>query len=156
FALMLLASALLIYGVVTHDYSSKSVTQYSDTTMPLAYKITAYWGGLDGSPMRWVSVLATFAAIAVRTNVRRHPDMIGYVVGVVLCVQLFFLALLIYNRNPFATWLTEAPPDGKGLNPLLQNYWMVIHPPSLYIGFVAATIPFAFGIAALASGRLDD
>ncbi len=156
FALMMMASALLIYAFVTHDYTIKYVHHYSDTSMPLAYKITAYWGGLDGSLMFWVSVLATFSAIAVKANAERHRDMIGYVVAVIMAVQLFFLALLIFNKNPFATWLTAAPPDGKGLNPLLQNYWMVIHPPSLYIGYVAATIPFAFGIAALASGRLDD
>jgi cytochrome c-type biogenesis protein CcmF len=156
FALMMMASALLIYAFVTHDYAIKYVHHYSDTSMPLAYKITAYWGGLDGSLMFWVSVLATFAAIAVRANAERHRDMIGYVVAVIMAVQLFFLALLIFTKNPFATWLTAVPPDGKGLNPLLQNYWMVIHPPSLYIGYVAATIPFAFGIAALASGRLDD
>ncbi len=154
--LMGLASALLIYAFVTHDYSIKYVAHYSDTSMPLAYKITSYWGGLDGSMMFWVSVLAVFSAIAVRTNAERHRDMIGYVVAVIMAVQVFFLAILIYNKNPFATTLTAAPIDGKGLNPLLQNYWMVIHPPSLYIGYVAATIPFAFGVAALASGRLDD
>jgi cytochrome c-type biogenesis protein CcmF len=156
FALMLLGSALIIYAFVTHDYSIKYVHHYSDVTMPLTYKITAYWGGLDGSLMFWVTVLSAFAAVAVKMNARKHADMIGYVVGTILCVQLFFLALLIYNKNPFATWLTATPLDGKGLNPLLQNYWMVIHPPSLYIGFVAATIPFAFGVGALASGRLDD
>lgn len=156
FALMMLASALIIYAFVTHDYTIKYVTMYSDTTMPLYYKITAYWGGLDGSLMFWVSVLAAFAAIAVKSNSKRHRDMIGYVVGTIMVVQLFFLSLLIYNKNPFATWLTTPPLDGKGLNPLLQTYWMTIHPPSLYIGFVAATIPFAFGVAALASGRLDD
>ena len=155
-ALMGLASALLIYAFVTHDYTIKYVAHYSDTSMPLAYKITAYWGGLDGSLMFWCAVLSGFSAIAVRANAARHRDMIGYVVMVVMVVQLFFLALLIYNKNPFATTLTTPPPDGKGLNPLLQNYWMVIHPPSLYIGYVAATIPFAFGIAALLSGRLDD
>ncbi len=155
-AIMGLASALLIYAFVTHDYTIKYVAHYSDTSMPLAYKITAYWGGLDGSLMFWVAVLAGFSAIAVRSNAVRHRDMIGYVVAVVMVVQLFFLALLIYNKNPFATSLTAPPIDGKGLNPLLQNYWMVIHPPSLYIGYVAATIPFAFGIAALLSGRLDD
>ncbi|HEU5055471.1 MAG TPA: cytochrome c-type biogenesis CcmF C-terminal domain-containing protein [Kofleriaceae bacterium] len=155
-AIMGLASALLIYAFVTHDYTIKYVAHYSDTSMPLAYKITAYWGGLDGSLMFWVAVLAGFSAVAVRANAVRHRDMIGYVVAVVMVVQLFFLALLIYNKNPFATTLTTPPPDGKGLNPLLQNYWMVIHPPSLYIGYVAATIPFAFGIAALISGRLDD
>jgi len=156
FALMMLASALMIYAFVTHDYTIKYVAHYSDTTMPLSYKITAYWGGLDGSMLFWVAVLSTFAAIAVRANAQRHRDMIGYVVAVIMAVQLFFLAVIIYNKNPFATTLTTPPLDGKGLNPLLQNYWMVIHPPSLYIGYVAATIPFAFGIAALASGRLDD
>jgi cytochrome c-type biogenesis protein CcmF len=154
--LMTLASALMIYAFVTHDYTIKYVTHYSDVSMPLWYKITAYWGGLDGSLMFWVAVLAGFAAVAVRANHARHRDMIGYVVAVVLLAELFFLGILIYNKNPFATFLTAPPIDGKGLNPLLQNYWMVIHPPSLYLGFVAATIPFAFGIAALASGRLDD
>jgi len=156
FALMMLASALMIYAFVTHDYTIKYVAQYSDTSMPLGYKITAYWGGLDGSLMFWVAVLSLFAAIAVRMNRVRHRDMIGYVVAVIMIAQLFFLALLIYTKNPFNTFLGDPPPDGKGLNPLLQNYWMVIHPPSLYTGFVAATIPFAFGIAALASGQLDD
>ena len=156
FALMMMASALLIYAFVTHDYTIKYVQHYSDTSMSLAYKITAYWGGLDGSLMFWVSVLSAFSAVAVRANSERHRDMIGYVVAIIMAVQLFFLALLIFNKNPFATYLTEPPPDGKGLAPLLQNYWMVIHPPSLYTGYVAATIPFAFGMAALASGRLDD
>jgi cytochrome c-type biogenesis protein CcmF len=94
--------------------------------------------------------------VAVAVNHRRHRDMIGYVVATIMVVQVFFLSLLIFTKDPFSTFLTTPPVDGKGLNPLLQNYWMVIHPPSLYIGFVAATIPFAFGIGALASGRLDD
>ncbi|HWN70877.1 MAG TPA: cytochrome c biogenesis protein CcsA, partial [Haliangium sp.] len=156
FALMMLASALMIYAFVTHDYTIKYVARYSDVAMPLWYKITAYWGGLDGSLMFWVAVLSAFAAVSVWVNHARHRDMIGYVVAVIMLAQIFFLGILIYNKNPFATFLTTPPPDGKGLNPLLQNYWMVIHPPSLYIGFVAATVPFAFGIAALASGRLDD
>ncbi len=155
-AVMVLASALLVYAFVTHDYSIKYVTMYSDTSMPLLYKLTAYWGGLDGSLMFWVFVLSVFSSIAVAQNHRKHRDMIGFVVGTICIVQLFFLALLIYSKNPFGTWLTDTPVDGKGLNPLLQTYWMAIHPPSLYIGFVAATIPFSFGIGALASGRLDN
>lgn len=155
-AVMVVASALIVYAFVTHDYSIKYVTMYSDTSMPLIYKLTAYWGGLDGSLMFWVFVLSVFSSMAVAQNHRKHKDMIGFVVGTICIVQLFFLALLIYSKNPFATWLTDAPIDGKGLNPLLQTYWMAIHPPSLYIGFVAATIPFAFGIGALASGRLDN
>jgi len=154
--LVAFASGLLVYAFVTHDYTIKYVALTSDTTMTTAYKITAFWGALDGSLLFWVLVLAIFSAIAVATNVRRHRDMIGYVVGTILVVQLFFLSLLIFDKHPFTTYLTPPPTDGQGLNPLLQNYWMVIHPPSLYTGFVAATIPFAFAIGALASGRLDD
>ncbi len=156
FALMLLASALMIYAFVTHDYAIKYVSQYSDTSMSVWYKVAAYWGGLNGSLLFWVAVLAVFSAMAVRANRDRHRDMIGYVVATIMLVQLFFLAILIYAKNPFDTFLTQPPPDGEGLNPLLRNYWMVIHPPALYIGFVATTIPFSFGVAALASGRLDD
>jgi cytochrome c-type biogenesis protein CcmF len=155
-ALVGLASALMIYAFVSHDYSIKYVAATSDTTMSTAYKITSFWGGLDGSLLFWVLVLALFSTVAIAVNHRKHRDMIGYVVAVIMVVQVFFLSLLIFTKNPFNTYLTTPPIDGQGLNPLLQNYWMVIHPPSLYTGFVAATIPFAFGIAALASGRLDD
>jgi cytochrome c-type biogenesis protein CcmF len=155
-ALIALASSLMIYAFVTHDFSVKYVAETSDVNMDTWYKVTAFWGGLDGSLLFWVLVLALFSTIAIAVNHKRHRDMIGYVVATIMVVQLFFLSLLIYTKNPFATFLTNPPVDGKGLNPALQNYWMVIHPPSLYTGFVAATIPFAFGIGALASGRLDD
>jgi len=155
-ALIGLASALIIYAFVTHDFSIKYVAMTSKTSMSTWYKVTAFWGGLDGSLLFWSLVLAIFSTIAIAVNHRRHRDMIGFVVATIMVVQVFFLSLLIFNKNPFATYLTMPPADGRGLNPLLQNYWMVIHPPSLYTGFVAATIPFAFGIGALASGRLDD
>lgn len=155
-ALVSVASALLIYAFVTHDFAIKYVAATSDVSMPIWYKVTAFWGGLDGSLLFWVLVLGLFSVVAVALNARRHRDMIGYVVATIMVVQVFFLSLLIFNKNPFSTFLTAPPTDGQGLNPLLQNYWMVIHPPTLYVGFVAATIPFAFGIGALASGRLDD
>ncbi|MDB4962897.1 MAG: cytochrome c assembly protein [Myxococcales bacterium] len=155
-ALIGLASALLIYAFVTHDFSIKYVAHTSDVSMSTWYKVTAFWGALDGSLLFWVLVLGLFSTVAIVLNAKRHRDMIGYVVATIMVVQVFFLSLLIFTKNPFAVSLTAAPADGQGLNPLLQNYWMVIHPPSLYIGFVAATIPFAFGIGALASGRLDD
>jgi cytochrome c-type biogenesis protein CcmF len=135
-----LASALMIYAFVTHDFSIKYVAHTSDVSMSTWYKVTAFWGGLDGSLLFWVLVLALFSTVAVVLNARRHRDMIGYVVATIMVVQVFFVSLLIFTKNPFATSLTEPPIDGQGLNPLLQNYWMVIHPPSLYIGFVAATI----------------
>ncbi|HEY4179387.1 MAG TPA: cytochrome c-type biogenesis CcmF C-terminal domain-containing protein [Kofleriaceae bacterium] len=155
-ALIGLASALMIYAFVTHDFAIKYVAHTSNVAMSTAYKVTAFWGGLDGSLLFWVLVLGLFSTVAIVVNAKRHRDMIGFVVATILVVQVFFLTLLIFTKNPFATSLTAPPADGEGLNPLLQNYWMVIHPPSLYTGFVAATIPFAFGIGALASGRLDD
>ena len=79
-----------------------------------------------------------------------------YVVAVIAVVEAFFLFLMIIHRNPFDTFLTATPAEGRGLNPLLQNPYMVIHPPSLYIGFVGMTIPYAFGMAALITGYLDD
>ncbi len=155
-ALMIVASALLIHAFVTGDYSIKYVQRTSDAAMPLAYKFASYWGGLDGSIMFWVSLLAIFGSIAVYTNRDRHRELIPYVVSVLAATEMFFIFLMVIHKNPFATFLTTAPADGAGLSPLLQNFYMAIHPPSMYVGFVSMTIPFAFGIAALVTGHLDD
>jgi cytochrome c-type biogenesis protein CcmF len=156
-ALMLLASATLIHAFVAGDYSIKYVQHYSDATMPLAYKITAYWGGLDGSLMFWVLILTSFSAVAIWRNRNRHRELIPYVVATCMAACVFFVAMLVFVKNPFETFASATHPiEGKGLNPLLQNYWMQFHPPSLYTGFVSATIPFAFGLSALITGNLDD
>src|SRR6266581_4953409 len=155
-ALMTCASAVMINAFLTNDFSIKYVAHYSDTVQPLFYKITSYWGGLDGSIMFWVFLLSIFGSCAVWVNRERHRELIPYVVSTISTVQMFFLYLMVVHKNPFSTFLTNVPKDGEGLNPLLQNYWMAIHPPSLYTGFVGMTIPFAFGIAALVTGHLDD
>ncbi len=155
-ALMTLASSIIIHAFVTEDYTIRYVNQYSDSVQPLFYKLTSYWGGLDGSIMFWVFLLSVFGAIAVKTNRTQQRELIPYVVAVISAVQLFFLFVMIVHKDPFATYLTEAPLDGRGLNPLLQNPYMAIHPPSLYTGFVGMTIPFAFCMAALITGYLDD
>ena len=155
-ALMLLASAVIIHAFVTEDYSIRYVDNYSDSAQPLFYQLTSYWGGLDGSIMFWVTLLAIFGAAAVRSNRERQRELIPYVVAVIAVVQMFFLFVMIMHKNPFATYLTQIPVDGRGLNPLLQNPYMAIHPPSLYTGFVGMTIPFAFAMAALITGHLDD
>src|SRR5262249_44517491 len=155
-AFMTCASAVMINAFLTNDYSIKYVARTSDSVQPLFYKITSYWGGLDGSIMFWVFLLSVFGSIAVYVNRERHRELIPYVVATICAVQMFFLYLMVVHKNPFTTFLSSAPADGDGLNPLLQNYWMAIHPPSLYTGFVGMTIPFAFGIAALATGHLDD
>jgi hypothetical protein len=106
--------------------------------------------------MFWITLLAIFGSVAVRVNRERHRELIPYVVAVIAVVQMFFLYLTIIHNNPFSTFLTETHADGQGLNPLLQNFYMVIHPPTLYLGFVGLTIPYAFGMAALITGYLDD
>ncbi len=155
-ALMTVASAVIVHAFVTEDYRIKYVQRYSDQAQPLFYKLTSYWGGLDGSIMFWVFLLSIFGSIAVYVNRERHRELIPYVVAVIGVVQMFFLFLMTVHNNPFETFLVDLPKDGRGLNPLLQNPYMAIHPPSLYIGFVGMTIPYAFGMAALITGYLDD
>ena len=155
-ALMAVASAVIINAFLSDDFSIRYVAQESESLQPLFYKITSYWGGLDGSIMFWVFLLSVFGSIAIYVNKERHRELIPYVVATISTVEMFFLYLMVVHKNPFTTFLTPAPTDGTGLNPLLQNYWMAIHPPSLYTGFVGMTIPFAFGIAALITGHLDD
>ncbi len=155
-AVMAVASSVIIYAFVTGDYSIKYVQRYSDAVQPLFYKITSFWGGLDGSIMFWVLMLSLFGSAAIYVNRERHRELIPYVVAVISIVEMFFLFLMVIHNNPFETFLTETPTDGRGLNPLLQNFYMAIHPPTMYLGFVGLTIPYAFGMAALITGYLDD
>src|ERR1700720_47663 len=155
-ALMTAASAVILNAFLTEDYTIKYVAHYLDSVQPLFYRITSYWGGLDGSIMFWVFLLSVFGSIAVYVNRERYRELIPYVVAVIATVQMFFLFLMVVHKNPFSTFVATVPADGRGLNPLLQNFYMAIHPPSLYTGFVGMTIPFAFCIAALITGHLDD
>src|SRR5262245_36049451 len=154
--LMTVASAIIIQAFVTGNYAIKYVQHYSDSAQPLAYKITSYWGGLDGSILFWVFLLSVFGTVAVASNRERHRELMPWVVAVIAATEMFFIFIMVVHNNPFDTFLTSAPAEGKGLNPLLQNFYMAIHPPSLYTGFVAMTIPYAFGMAALVTGHLDD
>src|SRR5215216_287094 len=155
-AVMAVASAVIVYSFVVGDYSIRYVQRYSDSVQPMFYKLTSYWGGLDGSIMFWVTLLSIFGTIAVYVNRERHRELIPYVVAIIATVQMFFLFLMVVHNNPFTTFLTQTPADGEGLNPLLQNFYMVIHPPTMYLGFVGLTIPYAFGMSALITGYLDD
>jgi cytochrome c-type biogenesis protein CcmF len=155
-AVLGLSSVALVYAFVSHDYSIKYVHHYSDASSPLFYQITAYWGGLDGSILWWVFLLSVFSAIAIYSNRNRHRELLPYTVTVLMTIADFFLFVIVFFKNPFDSYLTDIPIAGKGLNPLLQNAYMVTHPPSLYTGFVGMSIPFAFGMGALISGQLDD
>ena len=154
--LMTVASTIILQAFITGNFAIKYVQHYSETAQPLIYKITSYWGGLDGSIMFWVFLLSVFGTFAVATNRERHRELIPWVVAVIAATEMFFIFIMVVHNNPFDTYLAATPADGKGLNPLLQNFYMAIHPPSLYTGFVAMTIPYAFGMAALITGHLDD
>ncbi|HEX7779193.1 MAG TPA: cytochrome c-type biogenesis CcmF C-terminal domain-containing protein, partial [Vicinamibacterales bacterium] len=155
-ALLLVASAIIVHAFIVGDYAIKYVHQNSTADQPLFYKLSAYWGGLDGSLLFWVTLLGAFGSVAVYVNRERHRLLMPWVIACISVVEMFFLFLLVIHNNPFETFLMTTPVEGRGLNPLLQNFYMAIHPPLLYLGFVGMTIPFAFGIAALASGQLDD
>src|SRR3954465_11577183 len=105
-ALMTAASAVMINAFLTGDYSIKYVVHYSDNVQPLFYKITSYWGGLDGSIMFWVFLLSPFGPSAVYVNRARRRELIPYVVAVISTVQMFFLFLMVVHNNPFATFIT--------------------------------------------------
>lgn len=155
FGLLSSASMALIYLFVTDDYSVKYVQHYSDRSMPLFYKATAFWGGQDGSLLFWVWVMSIWSAIAVYQNRDKNRELLPYTIFAMMGVALYFVTLMIFVANPFETFLAGTPTDGRGLNPLLQNPYMVTHPPSLYLGYIGWTIPFCFAIGALAHGRLD-
>ena len=155
FGLLTCASMVLVYLFVTDDYSVKYVQHYSDRSMPLFYKVTSFWGGQDGSLLFWVWVMSCWSAFALYLNRGKNRDILPYTIVAMMGVSLFFIVLMVFEANPFQTYLAGAPTDGRGLNPLLQNPYMVTHPPSLYLGYIGWTIPFCFAIGALAHGKLD-
>jgi cytochrome c-type biogenesis protein CcmF len=155
FVLLLLASLGVGAAFLGDRFEFWYVANYSNANLELFYKITGLWAGQRGSLLFWALLLALFAVITVVTNRKKHREFMPYVVGVLQTILLFFIVVLLFaDVNPFER-LAFTPADGRGLNPQLQNYWMTIHPPTLYLGFTAFTIPFAFAVAALLNGRLD-
>jgi cytochrome c-type biogenesis protein CcmF len=154
FGLVSIAMVVMLHALATHDFSVQYVAQVSNRAMPMFYTMAALWGGQEGSLLLWLWLLVLYSAIAVRQNQQRNREFMPYVIPTLMVTALLFLSLLVFSEDPFHR-LPQAPIDGQGLNPLLQNPLMVIHPPNLYLGFVGYAIPFAFAIGALVSGRLD-
>jgi cytochrome c-type biogenesis protein CcmF len=154
-ALVLLGVLLLAYAFITHDFRIRYVARYSDRSMTTTYLFTSLWGGQDGSLLWWLFLLSVYIAACVKWLEGKYRQLQPYVIATLMVIVAFFAVLMLYSANPFETSLAGARVDGDGLNPLLRNYYMIIHPPSLYMGFVGCSIPFAFAIAALVTGRLD-
>jgi len=150
-------SVILLYSLVTHDFSNKYVATYTDVGMPTAYLLAAFWGGEKGALLFWATMLSIFSCLAVYQNKERDPGYMAYTTGTLLAAICFFSLLMVFESSPFERFVTHGgPADGKGMNPQLQNPTMTIHPPSLLTGYIAFTIPFAFGLGALLRGKLDD
>src|SRR5690606_23920584 len=155
-ALVAVSVGLLAYAFQVHDFRIRYVARYSDRSMPWWYLVTALWGGQDGSLMWWCFLVSIWTALVTRWLKHRHVELTPYVLATLTSIIGFFTVLMLFAANPFSTSAASVPLDGEGLNPLLQNYWMMIHPPTLYMGFVGWSVPFAFVIAALMTGRLHD
>ncbi len=152
--LMLTAMAVLAYSFMTHDFGVAFVAGNSSRAQPWYFNLTAVYGGQAGSLLLWAAGLAVFSGLAVWLNRRRVPAVLPYAMAVMMFVQLFFLVVLVFLTNPFER-LAVPLPDGRGLNPLLRDPGFLMHPPFLVLGFMAWTIPFAFAMGAMMSGRLD-
>lgn len=152
---VVIASIALLHALLTRDFNVEYVASYSSSTLPLHYTVAAFWGGQKGSLLFWALIHCFFSAIVLFQNRTRNQELMPYVTATLMTIALFFLGLLCFITPPFER-LSFIPDEGSDLNPLLQNYWMTIHPPALYLGFISASVPFAFALAALATGKLGD
>ena len=155
-ALLTLCVALIEVAFATDDFSFELVQQHSSIATPAFYKLAAMWSSQEGSLLLWAWVLSIAASAALYVTHGKLREIVPYATAVLAGIAAFFTGLMLFGGgvNPFAT-LSPAPADGVGLNPLLQHPSMMIHPPMLYSGYVAFTIPFAFAIGALVTRRLD-
>jgi cytochrome c-type biogenesis protein CcmF len=154
FGSTLVAAGVLLAALLRNDFSFTYVAQTTSEALPTAYTISAFWGGQEGSLLLWLLVLTGFGAAAVRLNRGWARDLVVWVVPIFAAVGLFFAFLVVVVASPFAT--QPAPVDGAGMTPSLQNPYMLAHPPLLYLGYVGLTVPFAFALGALLSGRTDE
>ncbi|HUP18861.1 MAG TPA: heme lyase CcmF/NrfE family subunit [Gemmatimonadota bacterium] len=152
-ACVALAYTLLTAAFVTDQFQFSYVASNASRAMPVWYKAAAVWGGMEGSMLLWALILAGYSTAAMLALRHRQPFLVPHAAGTLLAIMSFFLIVLVFSSQPFVR-LGFLPVDGQGLNPLLQNHWMAAHPPSLYLGYVGWSVPFAFAIGALISGRL--
>src|SRR5687768_5984805 len=149
------AAVVLVVALARDDFRFVYVAEHISRDLPLPYALSAFWGGQEGSLLLWLLVLTGFSAAAIRLGRRRgRRELVAWATPVLGAVAAFFSVLVVVVASPFAT--QSAPADGAGMTPSLQNPYMLAHPPLLYLGFVGLTVPFAFAMGALLSGKLDE
>jgi cytochrome c-type biogenesis protein CcmF len=155
FVLVTACFTLLVYAFLTFDFSVEYVASNTNLGTPFYYRITGVWGALEGSIILWTWMLALYTLLIVLRHRENARDLYPWALSAMLGVIAFFVLIMTVPAPPFAR-LSPVPADGRGLNPLLEDTGMITHPVALYLGFTGFTVPFAFAIAALATGRLGD
>ncbi|WP_210398055.1 heme lyase CcmF/NrfE family subunit [Motiliproteus sediminis] len=155
FAFLTLSFACLFYAFATDDFSVAYVANHSNSLLPFQYKMSAVWGGHEGSLLLWIWTLGAWTFAVARYSKEMPLDMLSRVLSVLGMILIGFGLFVLTTSNPFGRYLPDFPADGGDLNPLLQDFGLIVHPPMLYMGYVGFSVAFAFAIAALLSGRLD-
>jgi len=155
FVLLLIAAGALLYLLVNLDFSLKYVALNTSTDLAFIYRITSLWAGQAGSLLLWSLILSLYTALVVIQGRNKNRELMPYVTATLSVVLIFFIYIIGFVESPFEK-LPFTPTEGNGLNPILQNGYMAIHPLTLYLGYVGVTVPFAFAMGALLSGRLGD
>ncbi len=154
FLFLAIAYGCLTHAFVTSDFSVALAANHSNSMLPLIYRVTAVWGNHEGSILLWALILSMWTLAVSIFSKQLDEQTVARVLGVMGLISCGFILFTLFTSNPFER-LFPAPPDGKDLNPLLQDAGMVIHPPMLYMGYVGFVVAFAFAVSALLSGRLD-
>lgn len=155
FLAMMMSFLALMAGFLYNDFSLVYVANQSNSLLPWYYKLSATWGGHEGSLLLWLTILATWCMLVAVCSRGLPLNMQARVLSVLGGVQVMMLAMLTFTSNPFVRTLPNLPVDGADLNPLLQDPGLIFHPPMLYMGYVGLAVPFAFCMASLWAGRLD-
>ncbi len=155
FAFVGFSFACLVWAFITDDFSVDYVARHSNSLLPMQYKVSATWGGHEGSLLLWVLILVGWMAMVALKSYRLPPELSARVLSVMGMITVGFLLFTLLTSNPFNRILPFPPEDGADLNPLLQDFGLIVHPPMLYMGYVGFAVAFAFAIAALLGGQLD-
>ncbi|GFO70917.1 cytochrome c-type biogenesis protein CcmF [Bathymodiolus japonicus methanotrophic gill symbiont] len=155
FLFVFISFICLGYAFSHDDFSVVYVAQHSNSQMPIQFKLSAIWGGHEGSLLLWALILTGWTFAVSRFSKALPLDMLARVLSVMGIVATGFISFLLITSSPFARYLPRYPVDGADLNPLLQDFGLIVHPPMLYMGYVGFSVAFAFAIAALLSGRMD-
>ncbi|SES62440.1 heme lyase CcmF/NrfE family subunit [Thalassotalea agarivorans] len=155
FAFTAISFVILTYSFTIDDFSIRYIASHSNTQLPIYFKISAVWGGHEGSLLLWVLALTAWTMAVAKFSKELEPKFIAIVLSIMGMIALGFMLFTILTSNPFDRLLPISPEEGRDLNPLLQDIGLIIHPPLLYLGYVGFSVAFAFAVAALISGKMD-